>query len=151
MKQILIKPGQFIFKENDPATCLYLIRSGSVSIQKSTENGPIEVSKVGPNQVIGEMAFFDRKARSADVVALSDVELIEIPFESLDPIFGPAPDYLKKIMTSLAERLRDADNSIADLKDQMRSLMGNSSKNMRQDIKEKSPLEKVLDLTKSKK
>lgn len=153
MKQISFRAGQYIFKESDPGFCMYLIRAGKVSIQKSSESGPIEVSQVGVNQIIGELSFFDRQPRSADVVALSNVELVEIPFESLDPIFGSAPDYLRKIMTSLAERLRDADNTIAELKEQARLLSssGSAKTNDKNASKEPSQLEKVLEMTKNKK
>lgn len=118
-KAVLFKSGDPIFKESDPATSLYLVKSGRVSIRKQAEKGAIEIAQVGVNQIFGEMAFFDRMPRSADAMAATDVELIEIPFESLDPVYDPAPPYLKKMMASMASRLRDADEMIRELKERL--------------------------------
>lgn len=119
MRQHSFKAGEFIFKEGDEAAALYLIKSGLISIRKATRGKSVEIGQATVNQIVGELAFFDRRPRSADAQALSDIEVIEIPFDSLDPIFGPAPDYLKKIMISLASRLRAADDVIRDLKHQI--------------------------------
>ena len=113
------KPGEVIFKEGDHPTSLFLIKQGRVSIRKNSRGIPVEIGQATTNQIVGELSFFDRKPRSADAAALTALEMIEIPFESLDPIFGPAPDYLKKIMISLASRLRAADDMIRDLKEQI--------------------------------
>ena len=74
---------------------------------------------MGQNQFVGELAFFDRKPRSADAIATTPSEVVEIPYSALDPIYNPAPDYLKKMMISLAVRLREADESIRDLKEKL--------------------------------
>lgn len=119
MRQHTFKPGEFIFKEGDNAESLYLIKQGRVSIRKSSRGSSVEIGQATVNQIVGELSFFDRKPRSADAQALTPLEVVEISFESLDPIFGPAPDYLKKIMISLASRLRAADDMIRDLKEQI--------------------------------
>lgn len=112
-----MKPGEAIFREGDHAKSMYLIKMGKVSVRRSVvTGGQVEINQIGANQVIGELAFFDRKPRSADAVALTSVELVEIPFSALDPMFKPAPDYLKKIMSALAIRLRDANDMIHELK-----------------------------------
>lgn len=113
------KPGDVLFKEGDHANSLYLIKQGRVSIRKQSRGESVEIGQASTNQIVGELSFFDRKPRSADAEALTPVEVVEIPFEALDPIFGPAPDYLKKIMISLASRLRAADEMIRDLKEQI--------------------------------
>jgi CRP/FNR family transcriptional regulator, cyclic AMP receptor protein len=114
-----LKTGEFLFREADESNSLYLVLHGRISIRKPTGRGPIELGQVGQNQFVGELAFFDRKPRSADAVAISPTEVVEIPYVALDPIFNPAPDYLKKMMISLAARLRDADECIRDLKERL--------------------------------
>src|SRR5690606_10851509 len=108
--------GEVLFTEGSDAEALYLIKAGRISIRKTVDGGFVEISQVGPNQIIGEIGFFDQRPRSADAVAVSYCEVVEIPYESLKPIFDPAPDYLKRIMVGLATRLRDADELIRELK-----------------------------------
>lgn len=113
------KAGEVLFTEGSDAEALYLIKAGRISIRKTVDGGFVEISQVGPNQIIGEIGFFDQRPRSADAVAVSYCEVVEIPYESLKPIFDPAPDYLKRIMVGLATRLRDADELIRELKERL--------------------------------
>lgn len=107
--------GTYLFKEGDSSDCMYLIRSGSVSIRKLKNQGEVEIGKVYSDEVLGELSFFDRKPRSAAAVALTDVEVLVIDFKSLDSIYKKVPSYLKTIMSAVAERLRKADETIRSL------------------------------------
>jgi hypothetical protein len=48
-------------------------------------------------------------------VALTEVEVLEIEFDSLDKIYENVPDYLKSIISCVAERLRKANETIRRL------------------------------------
>ena len=58
--------------EKTPADKAYLIVEGEVSVRKGKE----EVTRLGPGDVIGEMAIVGHKLRSASVVSLTPVEVI---------------------------------------------------------------------------
>ncbi len=109
------RPGQYLFHEGDPSKCMYLIKKGSVSIRKMKGTAFIEIARVYSNEVIGELSFFDRHPRSAAAVALTEVEVLEIDFVSLDKIYENVPEYLKTIIASTAERLRKANDTIRRL------------------------------------
>jgi CRP-like cAMP-binding protein len=118
-KPSTFRVGESLFQEGSDAKSLFLVKSGRVSIRKAVNGGYIEIAQVGPNQIIGEVGFFDRRPRSADAVALSYCEVVEIPYDALKPMFDPAPDYLKKIVIGLASRLREADETIRELKERL--------------------------------
>jgi CRP/FNR family cyclic AMP-dependent transcriptional regulator len=109
------RPGQFLFREGEPSNCMYLIKKGTVAIRKMKGQDYVELGKVYSNEVLGELSFFDRKPRSAAAVALTEVEVLEISFTSLDAIYTKVPDYLKTIMASVADRLRKANDMIRKL------------------------------------
>ena len=48
-------------------------------------------------------------------MAVTEVEILEIPFLSLDPIYSKVPEYLKTIIVAMAERLRKANDTIRRL------------------------------------
>lgn len=104
-----------LFNESDPSFSLFLIRKGTVAIRKKKGGQFVELARVYANEVIGEIAFFDRQPRSASAIAITEVEAVEITFEALDKIYATVPDYMKTIMASLAERLRKADETIRRL------------------------------------
>ena len=145
------KAGDTLFREGEDAASMYLVLSGRVSIQKTTgESKFIEVGTIGPNQIIGEVPFFDKQPRSASAVASTSVEVVEIPYSAFEPIFRPAPDYLKKIMLSLALRLRDADDRIRELKEKLGEFTGHQ-KSENTEIEEISDTAQILALTEEKK
>jgi CRP-like cAMP-binding protein len=113
------RAGELLFREGSESASLFLVKVGRISIRKSVDAGHIEIAQIGPNQIIGEIGFFDRRPRSADAVALTYCEVVEIPYDALTPMFDPAPDYLKRIMSGLAIRLRDADEVIRELKERL--------------------------------
>jgi CRP/FNR family cyclic AMP-dependent transcriptional regulator len=108
-------PGQFLFREGEPSNSMYLVKKGTLAIRKSKSGGFVELARVYANEVVGELSFFDRQPRSASAVAVTEVEVMEISFDSLDKIYKAVPDYLKTIMASVAERLRKADETIRRL------------------------------------
>jgi CRP/FNR family cyclic AMP-dependent transcriptional regulator len=109
------RPGQYIFRENEASKSMFLIQKGSVAIRKIKPGGYVEIAHVYSGEVIGELSFFDRRPRSASAVALTEVEVLEITFDSLDKTYAKVPDYLKTIIASLAERLRRANDTIRRL------------------------------------
>ena len=114
----VFKPGQVLFEEGAPSTSIFIIKKGAVSIRKMKGKNYVEVAKLQANEVIGELSFFDRQARSATAVALMDVEVTEIPFEAMEKIYNSIPDYLKTIVAAIAERLRKANETIRSLQKQ---------------------------------
>ncbi|MEO5969983.1 MAG: cyclic nucleotide-binding domain-containing protein [Bdellovibrionia bacterium] len=110
------KAGQILFNDGEASHSLFIIEKGGVSIRKKKGNASVEVGKVLKGEVIGELSFFDRQPRSATAVAITDVEVIEISFASMENIYASIPDYMKTIMGSLAARLRKANDTIRQLR-----------------------------------
>lgn len=107
--------GQTIFKEGDNPNAIYLLKKGNVGVRIAKGKNFIEIARIYPNQVLGELSFFDRRPRSASAIALTDVELLEIKFDGLDKVYSTVPDYLKTIITSIVERLRKSNETIRQL------------------------------------
>jgi CRP-like cAMP-binding protein len=109
------KPGQFLFKEGEPSSSLFIIQKGALSIRKMKGKTFVEVAKIQPGEVLGELSFFDRLPRSASAVAIIEVEALELTFESMEKIYNSVPDYMKTIVAALADRLRKANETIRSL------------------------------------
>lgn len=108
-------PGEKLFKEGDDPKSLFLIKAGRVTVQSSKKGTEVDLAEIKPNQVVGELSFFDRKPRSASAVALDQVMAIEITFEALEKIYSTVPIYFKAIIASMADRLRQANERIQKL------------------------------------
>jgi CRP/FNR family cyclic AMP-dependent transcriptional regulator len=87
--------------EKTPADKAYLIVDGEVSVRK----GGQEVARLGPGDVIGEMAIVNHKLRSASVVSLTPLEVIHYTSESLQRLLEEVPAFGEALRGTTADRL----------------------------------------------
>ena len=104
----MYKTGTTIAKEGEPAKKLFVLVEGTIGIYKS--NSLItEFSKEG--EIIGEMSLILKKPRTAEIRAVTDVQVLEVEGE-LDEIIKQYPDLSKKLIYSFADRLTKATERI---------------------------------------
>jgi len=109
---------QSIINCGDLAAEMFVIVSGTVEVQIRTEDETrkrIDVLTAG--MTVGEMAFLDGSARSADVVALEPVECVVISKAWFDALNNRNPalkiTMLQEMTHEIAARLRQANLSIS--------------------------------------
>lgn len=109
--------GQWLFKEGDISHSMYLIKSGRLAIVKYNPSTTEEVilSERINGQLIGEMSFFDNKPRSAGVKSMTPAEVIELPFATLQEQFERVPPWLKVMVKTINNQLREASIRIRNL------------------------------------
>ncbi len=111
----VVKKGEYLFREGDASLAMYVIKSGKLGILKSKGNSEITLAELGPGDMLGEMAFFDQKPRSASARALADTTVIELPFKALNAQFKTFPEWSKAIMRTVNNHLRNANQKIKSL------------------------------------
>src|SRR5204863_8309043 len=87
--------------ERTPADKAYLIVDGEVSVRK----GGVEVARLGPGDVIGEIAIVNHKLRTASVVSLTPLEVIHFTRESLEELLESVPSFGAALRGTTADRL----------------------------------------------
>ena len=110
-----LEKGNYLFRENDASDSMYVIKSGKIAIVKSKGNSEIVLAELGPGQMLGEMAFFDNRPRSASAKAVAEAEVIQLPFKSLHAQFKGFPEWLKAMVKNVNSHLRDANTRIKNL------------------------------------
>ena len=110
-----LKKGDIIFREGDASDAMYVIKKGSVAITKAKGSSDIELAVLGPGEMLGEMAFFDGKPRSAGAKAKTDAVIVKLPFSALYAQFKTFPEWLKAMVKTINSKLRDANARIKNL------------------------------------
>lgn len=110
-----LKDKQFLFREGDPSDAAYVIKSGRIVITKAKGSTEIILAELGPGSMLGEMAFFDGKPRSAGARAQGDAQVILLPFNALNAQFTKFPEWLKVMVKTINQHLRDANMRIKNL------------------------------------
>ena len=107
--------NDILFREGDPSDAMYVIKSGRIAITKAKGSGEIILAEKVNGEMLGEMAFFDNKPRSAGAKAVQDTEVIMLPFASLHAQFKTFPEWLRAMVKTINGQLRDANTRIKNL------------------------------------
>lgn len=95
-----VPDGWAIIAESTSADKAYLILSGTVSIRRGGE----EIAQAGAGDLVGEMALVDHKLRSATVVALTPLEVLNFTSDIVDDLSRKIPHFREAITTATEER-----------------------------------------------
>lgn len=107
-----IAKDNYLFREGDLPDAMYIIKSGQLAVTKTKGNSEIVLAEIKTGAMVGEMAIFDKKPRSANVKATKDTEVIALPYDALDKQMDALPVWIKAIMKTLNENLREANKKI---------------------------------------
>ncbi|MES2769354.1 MAG: cyclic nucleotide-binding domain-containing protein, partial [Bdellovibrionota bacterium] len=107
-----LEKGQLLFREGDASDSMYVVKKGRIAITKTKGDSEVELANMGPGQMFGEMAFFDQKPRSANARAMAESEIIALPFANLEAHFKAMPEWLKSMVKTINEHLREANKKI---------------------------------------
>src|SRR3546814_12465422 len=77
--RVTVPQGWSLMWERTPADKTYLIVAGEVAIRRNN----VEVARLGPGDVVGEMAVVNQKLRTATVVAATPPEVIHFTAEAV--------------------------------------------------------------------
>ncbi len=102
----------YLFREGDAPDAMYIIKSGSLAITKTKGNSEVVLAEIGPGAMVGEMALFDLKPRSANVKAMKESEVVSLPYDSLAKQMEQLPVWVRAIMKTLNENMREANKKI---------------------------------------
>jgi CRP-like cAMP-binding protein len=97
-----VHAGEVIFHEGDPATDMYVVKSGAIDIRRG--NRTLETVEAGG--IFGEMALVDGRKRSADAIALDDAEIVAIREKQFLFLVSQTPYFALSVMAVMARRLR---------------------------------------------
>ena len=126
-------PGDALFKEGDRGDCLMIVLDGHLVATVRTDAGTEEVvARLGPGEVVGEMAFVDAEPRSATVTAPAGATVLEFSRAALDGLRTSAPRIAaaihRNVLSDVARRLRDVGEKLTDA---MSGSIGGSPRSMR--------------------
>ena len=100
---------EILFRKGDPGASVYIVRTGWVKIVTEDKDGhELVLNHAGPAEVVGEMSLIDQEPRSAGVIALSPVEVLELKRGAFLNMLDKYPPLALDVMRNLARRVRFA-------------------------------------------
>lgn len=97
-----------LFREGDAGTELYFVVGGRIDVELRLDDDGSRtrrLSTVGPGAVLGEMALFAGKARSADAVAATDVTLYALSESAFRALLSEQPEAATTLLMNIGREL----------------------------------------------
>lgn len=99
---IEVQAGTILTREGRPGLECFVIVEGEVSVGI----GGIEVARLGPGELVGEMSIIDGGLCSATVVALTPMYVIVISRPAFQALLARYPTVARAVLQTLSERVR---------------------------------------------
>ncbi|MEN0060206.1 MAG: cyclic nucleotide-binding domain-containing protein [Bdellovibrio sp.] len=106
------KKGEVIYKDGDKITSVYLIQSGGANQCLIRGKKTIDLFQLGASHILGDQIILGQNTHPTSAVATTETKVLEIPVEALKQQYEGAPQMLKVLIKSLADRLRLAMNDV---------------------------------------
>lgn len=120
-------PGEFFFREGDPANSLFIIETGKAEVTKLHEGHQLILRYLSDGDCFGEMSLIDMNPRSASVKAIENCMTLELTNSDLMGLYEYNLEQFTLIQMNLARevsrRLRDIDQKLSNLNPELTTLV----------------------------
>jgi CRP-like cAMP-binding protein len=103
-----------IFKEGEPATHLYLVKSGKIVCLKASKERLSPVFVANEQDIIGESAMVENGLYTYSAVSLTLCEIVPVPSIDFKSVIDQAPDWLVDLTSTMIARFKSTANIIAE-------------------------------------
>lgn len=110
-----LAPEDVLLKEGDKADFVYFVKKGQLKAYKTNNDKEVVLGTIEYGEFVGEMAYINGEPRSANVRAITDCELIEVPIGKFDKVLFKRPSWSKALMLTLTKRVRAANAGKLDV------------------------------------
>jgi CRP/FNR family transcriptional regulator, cyclic AMP receptor protein len=116
MTDVELSRGERLFAEGDEGDRLYVVLEGKIKLTRAAPDGRENLlSVVGPGEMFGELSLFDPRPRTASASAITDARLAALAHDKLLIWLTGRPEVALHLLRALAQRLRRANDVMADL------------------------------------
>lgn len=102
MRELSFADGEIIMQQGARGRSVFVIVSGQVDVIR---DGAV-LARLGEREVVGELAAFDPKPRSATVQAVGPTHLLELDNRHIEWLMANDMDMLRAVIQVLCRRLR---------------------------------------------
>lgn len=112
-RHVTVPEGEYFYREGDPASSLFVLEEGTVSLIKHWRNNDYTLKSLERGDCFGQVALIDLQPRNTSALATSDSTAIELYAEDLYKLYKRELNQFTVIYMNMARevcrRLREAD------------------------------------------
>ena len=106
-----LRRGEILVHRSTPSDSVYVVVSGRFEVW--IEGQKSAISEIGVGEPIGEIGFFSGAPRTATIIAVRDLVVLELDRSSFDEVARKVPAIYQPLLRALARRLADSSARVA--------------------------------------
>jgi CRP/FNR family transcriptional regulator, cyclic AMP receptor protein len=108
--------GEAICVQGEMGDRMFVIQAGRAAVLREVNGAEIAVGELGPGDIFGEMAIFDRQPRSATVRAKGNVRVLTLDKRAFLRQVHEDPSLAYRILATMSQRIRKLDTELSELR-----------------------------------
>jgi CRP/FNR family cyclic AMP-dependent transcriptional regulator len=108
--------GEIIVRQGDPGDSMFVVQSGQVQVLAERDGEETLLNVVREGELLGEMAIFDQKPRSATLRALGETKILTIDKKNFMRRINEDPTIAFRIVETMSQRVRELSDEVVRLK-----------------------------------
>lgn len=114
LERRFIPKGDIFIRTGDIGSPAYLIQSGIVQVYVIKDNKEIELAQLEPGQFVGEIGLISDLPRTANVRAVTDVNVIVVKRHQFEEKLKESDPTIRAMVQMLAERLLKGNATVVE-------------------------------------
>jgi signal transduction histidine kinase len=110
-EQLELEPGEVIIEEGARSEEMYVLVEGELVVTASQQGRAVELARINPGEVVGELALLDKAPRIASVAAFKPSLVIRIPATTFDRLLDD-PRVARRMFRTITARLRSTEETL---------------------------------------
>jgi CRP-like cAMP-binding protein len=107
--------GEVIVRQGERGDCMYAVQQGRLEVLRESENGEVRIAVLEEGDIFGEMAIFEREARSATIRVLDEARVLTVDKKTFLRRVQEDPSLAFNLVRMMSGRIRKLTGEIASL------------------------------------
>lgn len=109
----VFKDGEFIIRQGEQGNCMYVVQRGKVEVRQHGDRGEQHLAYLKPGDFFGEMAVFEKEARSASVKSVGESLVLKVDKKTLLRRITEDPLLAVNLLQVMSHRIRDLNELVS--------------------------------------
>lgn len=107
--------GEIVAHQGEIGDCMYVVQDGLVEIVAGEPGSEVVLRTAGRNELLGEMAIFERRPRSATIRAKGRARLLTLDKRNFLRRINEDPSLAFRMVETMSKRVRELSQEVVDL------------------------------------
>ena len=112
--------GEVVARQGDVGDCMFMVQDGEVEIVLEEHGTEVVLRTAGRNELLGEMAIFDRAPRSATIRARGRARILTLDKRNFLRRINEDPSLAFRMIETMSRRVRELSHEVVELQAQLR-------------------------------